>query len=507
MSSASAASTGPYEELCQQLREVAVLSSCNAVLSWDEQTGMPAEGSAFRAEQVGMIAGLVHEKATHPRIGELLQELSQATTDEDSVVAANIREARRNYERSKKLPRRLVEELSKTTSLAQQAWIKARKDQDFPAFLPWLEKMVHLKREEAQVVGYGNGHPYDALLDEYEPGATAASIQEVFGALRPRLVDLIGRIQASSTKPGKEIVERHYPKAAQKVFAEAAARCIGFSFERGRLDESAHPFCSGVGPGDVRLTTRYLDHHFNSAFFGVLHEAGHGIYEQGLPDDQFGLGCGTACSLGVHESQSRLWENFVGRSMAFWNYFYPGAVQAFPTALKEVSQDEFYQAINVVEPSFIRVEADEATYNLHIMLRFEIELKLISGELKPADLPSAWNSAFQRDFSIVPPNDAMGCMQDIHWSAGLFGYFPTYALGNLYAGMLFEAASRDLGELQAQFSRGEFLLLKEWLKEKVHQWGRRYTAPAMIEKATGQKLTHEPLLRHLEAKYAAIYSL
>lgn len=498
-----------YDELCQRLHETAVLGSCSALLSWDEQTGMPAGGSAHRAEQVGLIAGLIHERATHPRVGEILDQLAGAADlgEVESIPFANVREARRTYDRAKKLPRRLVEELSRTTSLAQQSWIKARRDNDFPSFLPWLEKMIALKREEAEAVGYGDGHPYDALLDEYEPEATAVSIQAVFGALRPRLVDLIARIQNSSTKLSTEIVDRHYPKAAQRVFADAAARSIGFSYDRGRLDESAHPFCSGIGPGDVRLTTRFMDHHFNSAFFGVLHEAGHGIYEQGLPDDQFGLGCGTACSLGIHESQSRLWENFVGRSPAFWNYFYPNAKQAFPSSLKDVPQADFYKAINVVEPSFIRVEADEATYNLHIMLRFELELKLITGELPPRDLPAVWNSTFQRDFALTPPNDAQGCLQDIHWSAGLFGYFPTYALGNIYAGMLFEAAGKDLGDLAPSFSKGEFLPLKTWLGEKIHQHGRRFSAAELMKKATGLELTHEPLMRHLEGKYSALYGL
>lgn len=498
-----------YQELAQRLRSAELLGSCASVLSWDEQTYMPPGGAEHRADQLSLLAGLTHERRVDPRIGELLTELEQSGElgDPDGDIAANVREARRSYDRATKLPRRLVEEISRTTTLAQQAWVKARENADFPHFLPWLEKMVSLKREEAQAIGYGAGVPYDALLDEYEPRMTAAEVAAVFQPLRDELVRLVAAIQASSRKAPVEILERFYPVTAQQVFAEGASKRIGFDFHRGRIDRSPHPFCSGFGPGDCRLTTRYHDHHFPSAFFGVLHESGHGIYEQGLPKEHFGLPTGQAVSLGIHESQSRMWENFVGRSRSFWRYFFPYAQQAFPAALKDVSLDDFHFAVNDVRPSFIRVEADEATYSLHIMLRFELEQQLISGNLKPADVPGAWNELFAKSLHLTPPNDSQGCLQDIHWSGGLIGYFPTYALGNLYAAQFFDAARKDLGDLDEQFAQGEFEPLKRWLNEKIHRHGRRYSAARLVELVTGKPLSHEPFIRHLAAKATDLYGL
>ncbi len=498
-----------YEELCGKLREAALLQSCSSVLGWDEQTYMPPSGAEHRANQLSLLAGLAHERNVAPRIGELLSELEQSGRlgDPESDMAANVREARRSYNRATKLPKRLVEELSHTTTLAQQAWVNAKKHADFSQFLPWLEKMIGLKREEAQAVGYGSGIPYDALLDEYEPAMTSQEVAAVFQPLREELVRLVSAIQASSKQAPAEILERFYPVTAQQVFAEGAAKRIGFSFESGRVDRSPHPFCSGFGPGDCRLTTRYHDHHFPSAFFGVLHEAGHGIYELGLLKENFGLPLGQAVSLGIHESQSRMWENFVGRSRQFWKYFFPYAQQAFPASLKDVSLEDFYFAVNDVRPSFIRVEADEATYSLHVMLRFELEQKLISGDLAPADVPAAWNELFTKSFQLTPANDAEGCLQDIHWSGGLLGYFPTYALGNLYAAQFFDAAQHDLGDLGEQFARGEFAPLKNWLNEKIHRHGRRYPARKLVEVVTGKPLSHEPFIRHLAAKYSELYGL
>ena len=498
-----------YLELARLLRDAALLGSCSNVLGWDEQTFMPEGGAQFRSEQLGLIAGLTHERATSPRIGELLSELEAAGDlgDPDGDRAVNVREARRSYNRATKLPRRLVEELSRTTTLAQQAWVKARGDSEFSIFLPWLEKMIGLKREEAQCIGFGSGVAYDALLDDYEPGATTADIAKVFAPLRDELVKLVAAIHHSSKRPNIDILTRHYPKTPQMVLSEGASRSIGFDFERGRIDASAHPFCSGFGPGDCRLTTRYNDHHFPSAFFGVLHESGHGIYDQGLPTESFGLGIGQAVSLGIHESQSRLWENFVGRSESFWKYMYPTAQLAFPQALGQVGFDDFHFAINDVRPSFIRVEADEVTYNLHIMLRFEIEQLLVSGELQPADVPGVWNEKFSQYFGLNVPNDSQGCLQDIHWSGGLLGYFPTYALGNMYAAQFYNAARRDLGDLEEQFAKGQFKPLKAWLNEKIHNHGKRYSARRLVEVVTGESLSHVPLVEHLNRTFGALYGL
>lgn len=498
-----------YSELTDRLKQGALLESCASVLGWDEQTYMPPGGAEHRANQLSLLAGLCHDRATAPEIGQLLSEIegTALVVQSDSPVAANVREARRDFDRATKLPRRLVEELSHTSTLSQQAWIGARKRSDFKEFQPWLEKIVALKREEAQVIGYGKGVPYDALLDAFEPGMTAADVTRLFTPLREELVKLIAAIAASGRRPDRQILTRLYPADAQREFSIAAAGRIGFDFRAGRLDTAAHPFCSGFGPGDTRLTTRYDERHFPGAFFGTLHEAGHGIYDQGLDRSAWGLPVGSACSLGIHESQSRMWENFVGRSRSFWQHFYPAAQRAFPAALATTPIADFYGAINDVQPSFIRVEADEATYNLHILLRFDLEQPLIAGDLAPADVPGAWNETFTKYFGLTPPDDARGCLQDIHWSGGMIGYFPTYALGNMYAAQFFAAATRDLGDLQSAFVRGEFGALKGWLNEKIHRRGKQYRAQRLVEVVTGQSLSPMPLVRQLHEKFDELYGL
>ncbi len=498
-----------YAELLTLLRDAAMLGSCASVLGWDEQTYLPPAGAEHRAEQLALLSGLTHERATSPRIGELLTELEQSGQlgDVGSPLAVNVREARRVYDRATKLPRSLVEELSRTTTLAQQVWISARKHSNFAEYLPWLERMVGLKRQQAEALGYRNGVPYDALLDEFEPGASSAEIATIFAPLRDELVTLVDAIKGSSRQPEISLLTRRYPIDAQRQFAEAAARAIGFNFNAGRLDTTAHPFCTGIGPGDCRLTTRYDEHHFPGAFFGVLHEAGHGLYEQGLDPNAFGTPLGETVSLGIHESQSRLWENFVGRSRAFWQLFFPQAQRAFPEALSDVSPEAWYKVINDVRPSFIRVEADEVTYNLHIMLRFELEQPLISGDLKPADVPAAWNEKFSHSFGLTPPDDARGCLQDIHWSGGLIGYFPTYSLGNMYAAQFFVAANKDLGDLSAMFAKGNFRPLLDWLHQNIHCRGKQLRASDLVRRVTGQPLSHQPLIAHLHAKFDELYGL
>jgi carboxypeptidase Taq len=500
--------TNGYDELLSTWRKGVVLGSVQSQLGWDEQTYLPPGGAANRADQMSLLAGIAHQQLTSPRLGELISALeANHKSGSDEVQQANVREARRRYDRLTKLPTRLVEELTRVTSLAQQNWVEARKKSNFQMFQPWLEKIVALKREEAAALGGRNGTTYDVLLDDFEPGAKSVDVAKIFAALRAALVPLVKAIAGSSKRPNGSILTRHYPKAAQAELAKSAAAAVGFDFTEGRLDESPHPFCSGMGPGDCRLTTRYDEHHFPGAFFGVLHEAGHGLYEQGLDKHAFGTPCGDAASLGIHESQSRMWENFVGRSRAFWQFFYPQAQGRFPESLKSVSQDEFYAAVNDVEPSFIRVEADEVTYNLHIMIRFELEQQLITGKLKPADVPAAWNAEYKRSLGITPPDDAQGCLQDIHWSGGMLGYFPTYALGNMYAAQLYTTARKSLGDLDAQLAKGEFLPLREWLREHVHRLGRQYLPGQLIERITGKPLSHQPLVDHLKAKFEPLYGL
>lgn len=502
------ASQKAYDQLIARLKQAALLSSCSAILEWDEQTYLPADGASHRADQLSMMAGMVHQEATSPETGDLLNELESASEwEEDSVEQANIREARHEYDRMTKLPRQLVEELSRVATLSHHAWVKARKENQFNDFLPWLEKMIGLKREQAAALGSEGQTAYDALLDEYEPGATSEMIEQAFTPLRNELVKLVSAIKESGIVPDVSLLTRKYPVEKQREFSLSAAEKIGFDFNAGRLDIAAHPFCSGIGPGDCRLTTRYDEHHFPGAFFGTLHEAGHGIYEQGLLKEYFGTPAGSSTSLGIHESQSRMWENLVGRSRPFWNCFYQSAQQQFPGALADVAQDDFYRAINDVRPSFIRVEADEVTYNLHIMLRFELEQALISGDLQPADVESAWNEKFTSYFGITPDTPANGCLQDVHWSAGLIGYFPTYALGNMYAAHFFNAADSELGGLDDLIARGEFSPLKEWLNKNIHQHGKRYRANRLLEVVTGETLSHVPLVDQLNRKYGELYNL
>ena len=471
---------------------------------------MPSGGNEHRANQLSLLAGVAHQWASLPRIGELLNELTDSElndgADSDSVV--NIREIKRTYERNIRLPQRLVEEMSRVTALAQHHWAESRQKKDFRTFAPWLKQIIDLKREEAAAVGFADdGEPYDALLDEYEPGAKSEGVAAVFAALRKELVPLLDAIRGAKLAPNVSILSRHFPEAVQAQLCKEAATAVGFDFDRGRLDITTHPFCSGFGPGDCRLTTRYDESFFPSAFFGTLHEAGHGMYEQGLLPEAFGTPLGNSVSLGIHESQSRLWENLVGRGAAFWKHFYPRAQKSFADAIGSTAFDDFYFAINAVSPSFIRVEADEVTYNLHIMLRFDLERDLISGSLPPEDVPEAWNDRFTADFGITPENDADGCLQDVHWSAGLFGYFPTYALGNMYASQFFAAAQEQLGGLSDQFERGEFGSLLDWLRTNIHQQGQRFSANRLVEVVTGEQLSNRQLMTHLNDRFRPLYGL
>jgi carboxypeptidase Taq len=512
-----------YGELIRRSRELATLASCSAVLGWDEQTYMPSGGAAHRGNQMALLAGLQHERATDPRVGELLASLegSELAAEPESVEAANIRELRRSYERRVRLPRALVEELARTTSMAQSEWVAARAASDFARFRPWLETIIRLRRQESACLA-GNqtpadggaapaGSAYDPLLDEYEPGAKSADLAVLFDALRRELTPLVAAIGESAVRlaePGSgAILKRSYPRDRQRIFGEAVAAAMGFDFRRGRLDVTVHPFCTGIGPGDCRITTRFDEHEFSDAFFGILHEVGHALYEQGLDDAHHGTPMGEAVSLGVHESQSRLWENLVGRGRAFWAFWLPMARRIFHEALADVSLQAFYAAVNRVSPSLIRVRADEATYNLHIIVRFELEQDLLAGNLAVGDLPAAWSQKYREYLGVAPVDDAEGCLQDIHWSAGLIGYFPTYTLGNVYAAQLFAAARAELGDLDEAFARGDFGGLLGWLREKVHRQGQRYRAADLVERVTGSRPDHRPLIDSLRRKYAELYGI
>jgi len=497
-----------YDELLRRMREETLLTTVEALLDWDEETYMPAGGVENRSEQLALVAGLLHERGTDPRLGELLAavECSNLSADPVSPAAVNVRELRREYDRFVRLPRTLVQDVARTTALAQKAWASARGAADFARFRPWLERIVALKRAEAECVGYAD-EPYDALLEDYEPGLSSAVAGRLFGALRRELVPLAERIAGARRRPDPAVLRRHFPRDRQRRFGETVASAVGFDFERGRVDLGVHPSCSGMGPGDCRITLRFDDRDFAGGVLTILHEVGHGLYEQGLDPEHYGTPMGDVASVGMDEAQARFWENRVGRDRHFWDHFYPGARELFPESLGDVPADEFHFAINRVAPSLIRVHADEVTYNLHVMIRFDLERALISGSLAVADLPDAWNEAYRQMLGVIPRTDAEGCLQDGHWADGMIGYFPTYTLGDVFAAQLFTCAELELGDLGRQFARGEFGAIRQWLERRVHRQGGRHPSARLIEVVTGSPPDHRPLVKLLKAKYQALYDL
>jgi carboxypeptidase Taq len=472
---------------------------------------MPRAGAPLRALQLATLSTLVHERRTDPRVGELIAACEgDADLTADARTAANLREIRRDYDLATRLPASLVRDFAETTSLALEAWKDARERSDFAAFAPWLEKVVRLNRAKAECYGgsaSGDGL-YDALLDEYEPGMRTAEIERVFGALRAELTPLIAQIADAPQRPSDAPYHVELPIERQQRFNQEIAAQIGFDFGAGRLDTSTHPFCTGLGPGDTRLTTRYRGDAFPDALSSTLHEAGHGLYEQGLPKAaHWGEPLGEAASLGIHESQSRLWENMIGRSRPFWEWALPRANDAFGGALGAFSVNDMYGTMNLVQPGLIRVDADEATYNLHIMLRFDLERALLTGDLPIAELPGAWNARIAEDLGLAVPDDRRGCLQDIHWAMGSIGYFPTYTLGNLYAAQLWEAIRASIPDADEQIRAGDFAEVLGWLRRNIHQHGRRYPAPELCELATGAPLSAEPLLRYLRGRLGEVYGV
>ncbi|MDQ7012303.1 MAG: carboxypeptidase M32 [Planctomycetota bacterium] len=504
--------TPTYDQLRAHARETGVLHAVEALLSWDQETYMPPAGAASRAEQSSAMAGLIHERRTDPRLGDLIAACESDTAlmaDAESPAARNVREFRRSFDKQTKLPTSLVAELARVGSQAQEAWKVAREADDFPAFEPWLSKMMDLTRQKAECYGVpAGGELYDALVDDYEPGATAAEIEAVFTPLGERLSALVKDLLDNGTPPSDAPLATKIDAARQHAFGMKVIEGLGFDTNAGRLDVTTHPFCEGLAPGDTRLTTRYRDEKFTDALYGTMHECGHGLYEQGLPKaEHFGEPLGDSISLGIHESQSRMWENFVGRSREFWVWALPHAHQTLGSGLEKFGVDDLYGATNLVQRSYIRVEADEATYNLHVMLRFGIERSLLRGDLAVKDLPGVWNERFEQLLGVKVPDNRRGCLQDVHWSFGLIGYFPTYTLGNLYAAQFWEKINADIPDLAAQMSRGEFAALLGWLRENIHRHGQRYRAGELCERITGSPLSADPLMRHLEGKLRPVYGM
>ncbi|GMQ82246.1 MAG: carboxypeptidase M32 [Rhodothermia bacterium] len=479
------------------LAQICDLNHTAAVLEWDQETYMPSGAAEARAHQIATLRRLAHEM--------LVSEKTAAHLEKGSDDEALCRVTQRDFDRATRIPADLVAELAETAALARQAWRTARESDTFSAFAPHLEKIVALNLRKAEAVGY-NEHPYDALLDEFEPGMKTAEVATVFAELRDLLVPIVQALTAEEA-PDDSMLHRHFSHDAQWDFGLSVIKDFGYDFKTGRQDLSAHPFTTTFSISDVRLTTQVDEAFFNPAFFGTLHEAGHGMYEQGIDRTLERTPLADGTSLGMHESQSRLWENLVGRSRGFWSHYYPKAQNAFPDALGSVSEENFYRAINRVENSLIRVEADEVTYNLHIMVRFEVETEMLKGNISISDLPEAWNDRIEAYLGIRPSNDAEGVLQDIHWSLGAIGYFPTYALGNLMSTQLFDQASSDIPNLAEQISSGSFEALLGWLRTHVHRHGRKKSANEILTDATGTGLSVESWIHYIRSKYEDIYGL
>jgi carboxypeptidase Taq len=482
------------------VRERALIHSTESTLSWDQETYLPEKANAYRAAQLSWLSSKAHLLSTSDEWKRALEETEAGDPRDNVTLTANLRELRRQFDLATKLPVELVARESEAVSHGKHAWVAAREKSDFATFAPHLETLLSIAREKADRWGYA-AEPYDALLDTHERGSTAAKISALFDALRPQLINIGNLAVANSEANPVRLPAGPYPIETQQKFNAAVARSLGFDFEAGRIDTTAHPFCTTLGPRDIRLTTRYDENDFTSSLFGVMHEAGHGLYEQGLPSDDFGLPSGSAVSLGIHESQSRLWENHVGRSKAFWERWYPFANECFPQ-LGALSLQQFLSVIHRAEKSFIRVEADEATYDLHILLRFNIERQLVSGDLAVKDIPRVWNESFEELFGITPPDDRNGCLQDIHWSMGGLGYFSTYTLGNLNAAQLYATASADPTVAEG-LAKAEYAPLLAWMQTHVHAHGSTYDPARLIEKATGAPPSAEAHLSHLFGRYCA----
>jgi carboxypeptidase Taq len=478
-------------------REFSLIQSCFGVLNWDQETHLPPDAAAYRATQLAWLASRAHELATSNTWKNALESAESSNPGDNPIHTANLRELRRSFNRAALLPTELVVRESSANSLAKHAWADARKHSHFPTFAPHLETLLALAREKTELWGYPN-EPYDALLEGYEHGISTANVANLFNAIRPELREIAARAVETSAARAPQLPPGPYPTATQQSLNRQIAESIGFDFHAGRIDTTNHPFCTTLGPRDVRLTTRFNEADFTSSLFGVLHECGHGIYEQGLPLTDFGLPSGTSASLGIHESQSRLMENHVGRSRSFWNRWYPVAQQLFPQ-LAGFSLDHFMDYVWRSSFSPIRVEADESTYDLHILLRFDLERRMLNGTLAVADVPDAWNDGFHELFGFFPENDQVGCLQDIHWSMGGLGYFATYTLGNINAAQLF-AAARENPTVASAIDQANYAPLLAWLRLSVHTHGATLSPSDLIQQATGKPPSTQAYLSHLKSR-------
>ncbi len=495
-----------YDELLEISKELNNIENAISLLAWDQRTYMPKGAIEGRSKTISDLSRIYHRLMTSDRLRKVIDKLNKESVKADlnEVQKAAVREMTRDFERKYKIPDELVKEMATVSSKAQAAWEKSREISDFEIFLPHLNKQVELKKQVAEYIGYKK-EPYDALVDGFEPGFTAKKIKKIFDPMKKKLSSLVEDILVQDATPGQGVFDnRKFNIKKQKKLCKELAKTIGYDFHHGRLDEAVHPFTMGMDD-DVRITNRYTEENISS-LFSLLHESGHGIYEQGIPEEWYGHPLGQRISMGYHESQSRLWENFVGRSREFMSFIYPKLTETFPI-LNDEKEEEIYHAINRVEPSYIRVEADEVTYNLHIALRFDIELAMFRDELEPHETQEVWKEKMDNYFGIIPEDPAKGVLQDIHWSSGDFGYFPSYALGNLYAAQIYNKVSDEIDNIQEKIAKGKFSGLKNWLNGNIHQHGRRYKAEEMTKRLTGEKLNEDHYIDYLKDKYCPIYSI
>lgn len=495
------------EQLFELAAELVDLGHISAVLSWDQNVYLPSGGTEERGIQSAALGRIMHEKFTTDEVGQLIADLEEEVGDLNAETdeARAVKVAKRQYEKQTKIPLPMLMEFIKATTMAHEAWVKAKAQSDYALFQPHLETIIDLRQQYADLFKPYD-HVYDPLLDDFEPGMKTADVKEIFDKLRPQQVALLQAI-AEKEPPDNSFLKQHYKEEYQEIIGRYVITRFGYDWNRGRLDVAPHPFTTEFGLGDVRITTRYLKEDAGSALFSTMHEAGHAMYGQGLDEKYKRHPLSGAASLAIHESQSRLWENIIGRSKAFWSFFYPSLQMLFPQYLGNVSEEAFYRGINKVEPSLIRVEADEATYNMHIMLRLEIEMGLMEGAIEVKDLPEIWNTKIEEYLGIVPPNDAQGVLQDIHWSGGMVGYFPTYALGNLASVQLWDKLLEGHPNIPDEIAQGKFDTVLGWMQEQIHQYGSKYEPQELMLKATGSKITPEPYIEYLKTKYGEIYDL
>lgn len=500
-----------YKELLNLSRHITVLKGISSHLHWDEETYLPPAAAEIRAEQLKVLAGVIHEEATGKKYAKVLSsliDLKKGVILEKELTnrqKSALKEWQRDYIKETTLPKSFVEDFAQLSSQAIQAWRMARKDNAFQRFAPFLDRIIQMNRKKADLLGFKE-HPYDALIDLYEHDTSAKEIEGLFNKLKKRLIPLLSKI-AKAKQVGDDFLFGSFSQEKQLKFGKILLNAMGYEMEKGRLDLSTHPFSSSSHPTDSRITTRIHANSIMSNILVILHEGGHSLYEMGLPVEDYGSPLCEAISLGMHESQSRWWETRIGLTKPFWQYFLPILRKNFPKKFDSVDLDIFYRAINKVEPSFIRVEADEVTYPLHVILRFEIEKALIEGSMKVREIPEVWNSKMKEYLGIIPPNNTEGCLQDIHWSMGAFGYFPTYSLGNMYTAQMFTAFSKKFPDWQKKVASGNFLFIKQWLHEEVYQYGRQYSSKELIEKITGKQFSEKEYIHYLEDKYTDIYTL